>query len=156
VTGQKNAAASDSLVFVDAFDVSLSPSVPPVTRLQQTDPATAYTGPWSPGTGLDLWSGGTVTFSGTAGAQATFAFTGTAVRWIGERSFSGGIARILLDGVEVAQVDTFAPVQEEFQAAMFSATGLVNTSHTLTIEATGLKHPSSFDTWIVVDAFDIY
>jgi hypothetical protein len=156
VTGQKNAASSDSLVIVDAFDISLSPSVPAVTRLQQTDPAATYAGSWSPATGLDLWSGETVTFSAAAGAQATLTFTGTAVRWIGQRSFSGGIARVLLDGVEVAQVDTFAPVEEEFQAAMFTATGLANTSHTLTIEGTGLKNPSSFNTWIIVDAFDIY
>jgi hypothetical protein len=156
VTGQKNAASSDSLVIVDAFDISLSPSVPAVTRLQQTDPAATYAGSWSPATGLDLWSGETVTFSAAAGAQATLTFTGTAVRWIGQRSFSGGIARVLLDGVEVAQVDTFAPVEEEFQAAMFTAMGLANTSHTLTIEGTGLKNPSSFNTWIIVDAFDIY
>jgi hypothetical protein len=78
------------------------------------------------------------------------------VRWIGYRTFYGGIARVLLDGVEVAQVDTFAPVEEEFQAVMYAATGLPGTSHTLTIENTGLKNAAAQNTWVTVDAFDVY
>jgi len=62
----------------------------------------------------------------------------------------------LLDGVEVAQVDTFAPLQEEYQAAMFSATGLAAGSHTLTIAVTGAKNAASTGAVIVVDAFDIF
>jgi hypothetical protein len=62
----------------------------------------------------------------------------------------------LLDGVEVAQVDTFPQFQEEFQAVMFSTTGLADTSHTLTIEATGQKNASASDAWVIVDAFDIH
>jgi hypothetical protein len=154
-TGLRNAASIDSLIIVDAFDLTLSSSAPAITRYQQTDPATTYSSTWSQGTGLDLWSGETVAFSGTAGAGASFTFTGTAVRWIGQRAFNGGIARVLLDGVEVAQVDTFARIQEEFQAAMFSATGLTDASHTLRIEATGLKNALAQDAGIFVDAFDI-
>ena len=85
-----------------------------------------------------------------------FSFTGPAVRWIGYRTFYGGIARVLLDGVEVAQVDTFAPLEEEFQAVMYAATGLPGTSHTLTIVNTGLKNAAAQNTWVTVDAFDVY
>jgi len=88
--------------------------------------------------------------------DVTFSFTGSAVRWIGYRTFYGGIARVLLDGVEVAQVDTFAPVEEEYQAVMYAATGLPGTSHTLTIENTGLKDAAAQNTWVTVDAFDVY
>jgi hypothetical protein len=56
----------------------------------------------------------------------------------------------------VAQVDTFAPVQEEFQASMFAATGLAAGTHTLAIEATGQKNSASHNTWVIVDAFDVY
>src|SRR5207245_3431406 len=115
----------------------------------------AYTGTWTGGP-FSFWSGESASLSATAGARATFTFTGKGVRWIGQRAFNGGIARVLLDGVQVAQVDTFAPVQEEFQANMYSVTGLASTSHTLIIEATDQKNPSSQGTWIFVDAFDVY
>jgi hypothetical protein len=154
-TGLRNPSSIDSLVIVDAFDVALSPSAPPTTRVQETDPSTTYTAGWTQGTRFNFWSGETAAFSATAGARATFTFTGTAVRWIGQRAMNGGIARVLLDGVQVAQVDTFAPVQEEFQAVVYSATGLPSTSHTLAIEVTGTQNPSSQGAFIYVDAFDI-
>jgi YD repeat-containing protein len=155
-TGTRNPASTDSLVVVDAFDLTLSSSAPPITRFQETAPATTYTGAWTQGSRLDLWSGETAAYSGTAGVQATFTFTGTGVRWIGQTAFTGGIARVLLDGVEVAQVDTFAPVEEEYQAALFSTTGLPGASHTLTIQATGLKNALAQGAFIFVDAFDIH
>jgi hypothetical protein len=74
---------------------------------------------------------------------------------VGQRLFDGGIARVYIDGVLIADVDTWAPLQEEFQAAMFVATGLSPGSHTLRIEVTGTKNPSSPATRIVVDAFDV-
>jgi hypothetical protein len=92
------------------------------------------------------------------GARATFTFTGTSVRWIGERGFSTGVARVLLDGAFVAQVDTHSPLQEEYQAALFSATGLTPGSHTLTIEVVGRNNEPSGATVdrVVLDAFDVY
>jgi hypothetical protein len=154
-TGRSNPSSIDSLIIVDAFDVTLSSSAPPVTRFQESSPSVTYAGTWSQGVAFNFWSGETAALSGAAGAQARFAFTGTAVRWIGTRSFDGGIANVLLDGVQVAQVDTYASVQEEHQAVMYSATGLANSSHTLTIVGTGQKNPLSHNTWIIVDAFDI-
>ena len=157
VTGQRSASSIDSFIVVDAFDLTLSSSAPPIRRFQETDPSTTYSGGgWTQGTNFHFWSGEAAAYSGTAGARATFTFTGTAVRWVGQRGFNTGIARVWLDGVQVAEIDTFAPVQEEFQAALFSATGLADTSHTLTIEATGQKNASAFETWVIVDAFDIY
>jgi hypothetical protein len=64
------------------------------------------------------------------------------------------MARVLLDGVLVAEVDTYKTT-EEIQAKVFSATGLAAGNHTLTIEVTGLKNAASTDTYIVVDAFDV-
>ena len=156
VTGQRNVAAIDSLVVVDAFDVSLPSSAPQFTRFQQTDASTTYSGSWTQVTGLTYWTGETAAISGGAGAAAAFTFNGTAVRWIGQYSFNGGIARVLLDGVQVALVDTFAPNQEEFHAPMYSTTGLASGGHTLTIEATGQKAPASQNIWVIVDAFEIY
>ena len=54
----------------------------------------------------------------------------------------------------VGDVDTYAPAAQ-FRAVVFSRAGLAPGSHTLTIEATGLKNPASTDVFIVVDRFDV-
>jgi hypothetical protein len=156
VTGLKNPASIDPWIVVDAFDVTVSPGAPAVTRVQEREPSVGFTTGWTHGTRLNLWSGEFAAFSATAGERATFTFTGTAVRWIGQRAFSGGIARVFLDGMQVAEIDTYAPLQEEFQAAMFTASGLPNATHTLMIEVTGLQNPASQGAFVVVDAFDVY
>ena len=154
-SGQRNPSSIDSLIFVDAFDVTLSASLPTIARVQEIDPAVAYTDSWTEGTTLDLWTSEHAAYSMTTGARATFTFTGTAVRWIGQRAFAGGIAHVYLDGVQQADVDTFAPIQEEFQAVMFTATGLAAGQHTLAIEVSGNKNPASQNVMVVVDAFDV-
>jgi hypothetical protein len=154
VTGTKHASSSGTLVVVDAFDVQLPAGSPRVSRFQESD-AEYPAGPWSPSTRNFLDSGGFVNHSVTAGARVEFAFTGTSIRWVGQRRRDTGIARVYLDGVLVADVDTFAALQDEYQAGLFSRTGLANQAHTLAIEVTGLKNPQSSGALIVVDAFDV-
>jgi hypothetical protein len=158
VTGQKNPSATGSFVVVDAFDVTLLSPAPPVSRFQQTDPSVAYTpaGSWTQSGQNSLDSGQTVAFSTTAGAQAEFTFTGTSIRLLGHRRRDGGIARVLVDGAFVADIDTFVPVQDEFQSAIFSRTGLAPGTHRVTIVVTGLKNAASAGTLIVLDAFEVY
>src|SRR5438477_11821649 len=64
------------------------------------------------------------------------------------------MARISLDGVFLSEVDTYSKT-EEIRVPMFAATGLTNTSHTLTIEVTGRQNASATGAFIVVDAFDV-
>jgi hypothetical protein len=160
VTGQRNSLvpadcgpANCNAVVVDAFDVGPSVS-PPVEgqRSEETSPAVGYTGGWTQGDMTRAWSGGTAAVSTTVGAQATFTFTGTSVRWIGLRGPQTGIARIFLDGAFQAEVDTYATT--EFQAGVFSATDLAPAGHTLKIEVAG-KNPAATSNLIVVDAFDV-
>jgi hypothetical protein len=171
VTGSKNGASTGTFVFVDAFDVVLPQPAPVVTRIQQTDAAVAYTTPpgtagWTQSNPNLFFSGRTVALATDAGARATFTFTGTSVRWIGQRRRDSGIARVYLNGALVGVVDTYSTVQDEFQAAMFSASGLGPGTHTLTIEATGTKHggpdcspgpapPCSSGYMVIVDAFEV-
>ena len=131
---------------------------PPVTRFQQNEPSVAYTPAtdWTTSSPSNLFSGRTVAFSATAAAQAEFTFTGTSIRWIGERLRDTGIARVLVDGVFVADVDTFADLQDEYQAVVFSRTGLAPGQHRLTIVVTGTKNPASAATTIYIDAFEVY
>jgi hypothetical protein len=152
VTGTKNAASTDTLIEVDAFEVTTLG-----TRFQEEDPAVAYSGWWIHGNPNRSWSEGTISESNVSGARATFTFTGTSVSWIGCRKFSTGIANVYLDGVFVTEIDTFKPAPiEGYQNTIFTASGLAPGTHTLTIEATGRMNPSSGCCgWIVLDAFDV-
>jgi hypothetical protein len=128
------------------------PSVP-VTRHEETE---ATFGPgWvqrNPNDWL-AWSGASAMMSNTPGAQATFAFSGTSVTWIG---FAGaaGIARVLVDGNFVSDVDLFAR-RDENMSRVFTVNGLTSGSHVLTIEVTGNQNPDSAANTVVVDAFDV-
>jgi hypothetical protein len=160
VTGEKNPAATSAFVIVDAFDVGLPAAAPNVTRVQESDSSITYAGTndWPLAGFSTLLSGENARWSTTAGTRATFTFSGTSVRWLGERGFDTGVARISLDGSFVAQVDTRTPLQEEYQAALFSATGLTPGSHTLTIDVIGGNNepPGTAVGRVVVDAFEVY
>jgi hypothetical protein len=149
VTGQKNPASSSTLIVVDAFDVP----GPAVTHLQETDPDITYSAGWVPDS-TRAWSAGAATLTATAGSQATFPFTGTAVTWIGARGTQCGIARVFLDGTLVATVDAYSP-REQIQAALFTATGLADAPHTLTISSTGAQNPAALGNLVVIDAFEV-
>src|SRR5437660_7509940 len=118
-TGVKNPASSGTLVVVDAFDV-----MRPGTRFEETEPAVSYTGSWIQGNLNRAWSMGTIAEANASGARATFTFTGTSVSWIGCRKFTTGIANVYLDGVFVAEIDTFASPTEDYQHTIYKATGL--------------------------------
>lgn len=167
VTGQQNAAATGALIIVDAFDVPGAT----ISRLQETDPSVAHSPDWvqdnpvvtvipgfttgrTQGSSLRAWSAGAALLSTTPGAQVTFPFTGTGIDWIGARGTQSGIARVSLDGAFVTEVDLYSPT-EQIQAPVFTATGLADASHTLTIEGTGRQNAASQNALIVVDGFDV-
>jgi len=155
VTGLKNPASSDSIVLADAFDVAPA-SAPGVftsgNRSEEISASVGYTAGWAEADRTMAWSGGTAATSTTAGAQATFTFAGTSVNWIGLRGPSAGIARVYIDGAFRADVDLYEPTP--LQAVVFSASQLENTSHTMTIEVTGLHNAASAGALVAVDAFD--
>jgi len=163
VANHKNPDALSNLVLVDAFDVP----APVVSHLQETDPDVSFTGVWAQADSNIAWSGGGVftapdppvggaRVSETNGAKATLTFRGTAISWSGARRPNTGIARVYLDGVvaNTTEVDTYSPTHR-IQDIVFTATGLADASHTLTIEATGRKNDLSTGAQIVVDAFDV-
>jgi hypothetical protein len=157
-TGTKNPAAATTRVYIDTFDVTLPNPAPHVTRVQDSDAAIAYSAGWSaPGTS-SLWSGANAKESKTVGAQATLTFSGTSIRWLGERGFATGLARVSIDGQFVAVVDTRTPFQEKYQEPVFIATGLAPGTHTLTIEIVGRNNeaPGSIVERVVIDAFEVY
>jgi len=161
VTGDRNPGSQGSVVVVDAFVVP----APVVSHLQETDPDVAFTGVWAQADDRFGWSGGGLAtvpdppvggarVSESSGAKATLTFTGTAVNWMGFRGRDGGIARVQVDGGPAITVDTYSPA-DKVQAVVFTATGLADVTHTLTIEALGTKSAASTGRKIVVDAFDV-
>ena len=151
VTGNRNSAASDALVHLDAFDVTT-----PGTRVEEGAPSIVYSGSWTYGNRNRPWSEGSSNTSFDPGARATFTFTGRSVSWLGCAKVTTGIARVYLDGVFVREVDTYHPwPTEDYQHVLFNASGLAPGTHTLAIEATGRKNPAASSAYVVVDAFDV-
>ena len=147
--------------YLDVYLIDLSSSAPafagsqaPVaTRAEQDNEAVKYGGPWHTNT-YPAHSGGSAVLAMDPGAQASFTFTGTAVSWIGYRDQWSGIARVYVDGVPKATVDTYASTAQS-QVVLFSTSGLGPGTHTLTIEATGTHNAASGGSWIWIDAFDV-
>jgi len=151
VTGRKHPEATLNNIVVDAFEVP----APPVSRLQDTDPAVAYTAGWTGGDLSKPWSDGSATVSTGAGARATLTFGGTEIRWLGLRDVGTGIARVYLDGTSVGMIDTYA-AQPRVQDTIYIARDLAEgVPHTLAIEASGLKNAASTGTSIFIDAFEV-
>jgi hypothetical protein len=161
VTGDRNPSSGGMFIVVDAFEVTGDGGAPPpppsttVTRFQETHPSIQYSPEWLHGRTSRQWSGGTASATAVGGQRATFTFTGPSVSWIGFKSREAGIARVSLDGIVRAEaLDLYSPT-EEVRLPVFTATGLGNTTHTLTIEVTGTKNPAAINFFIVVDAFDV-
>ncbi|MBW8863233.1 MAG: hypothetical protein JF601_12840, partial [Acidobacteria bacterium] len=159
VTGRANHNATSNVVVVDAFDVQGQI----VSHVQQTNPEVTFSAGWTEAYG-GPWSGGGVSnppeptqgakMTATVGERATLAFRGTSVSWIGYRGPDAGIARVQVDGGAPVEVDTFSPAAK-VQEVVFTATGLADSNHTLTIEATGRRNDQSTSPLIYVDAFDV-
>jgi hypothetical protein len=148
------------LIVVGSTGTTPPPSPPPsptptttVVRYEQNNPAVKYTGTWYPNSGA-FNSGGSATMAMDALSQAKFTFTGTGVKWIGYRDQWSGIAKVYVDGVLKATIDTYS-ASAEAQASEYSVSGLSNAAHTLTIVVTGQHDSESSEDWVWVDAFDV-
>ena len=128
-------------------DASARPSpVPSATPAPKPDPAPKrtkrqyserskainYRGSWG-NASHGGYVGGNVRWSKTAGATATFTFTGSSVRWVGPMGSTRGRALVLIDGRAVARVDmgrsTFVA-----RAVLFTHTFRASGHHKLTIK----------------------
>lgn len=74
--------------------------------------------------------------------------------WVGYRGPDAGIATGQVDGGAASEVDLYSPTAK-YQPVVFTASGLGDTNHTLTIQATGRRNPASSAARVVVDAFDV-
>jgi hypothetical protein len=159
VTGRAHPQATSNAVVVDAFDVQGLV----VSHVQQTNPEVSFSAGWQEAYGFP-WSAGGISnppeptqgakMTATVGETATLAFHGTSVSWIGYRGPDAGIASVQVDGGAPVEVDTFSPAAK-VQEVVFTASGLADSPHTLTIQATGRRNDQSTSPLIFVDAFDV-
>jgi hypothetical protein len=161
VTGQANAEASSSWIWIDAFEYVAGTGgsggdggggTPPSgwTRLEQNDSSIAYSGEWYPNSNPNE-SGGTAVLA--LSGSATFSFSGTGARWIGFSDPWSGIASVYVDGSLQAAVDTYS-AGSEYQAIQYTVSGLAPGNHTLKIEATGQRNGQALASWIWIDAVE--
>jgi hypothetical protein len=94
--------------------------------------------------------GGNVTWSTSAGATATFTFTGSSVSWIGPLGPTRGLALVLVDGRAVARVNLW---RSSFvaRAVLFKRTFRDTGRHTVTIKV--LSSPGH--AYVAIDALTV-
>lgn len=132
---------------VDASSVDASQAA--VGSVENTSSSISYSGAWrSMSSGSD--SGGSSSYLNSSGS-ASFAFTGTAVRWVSRVTPSSGIASVYIDGSKVADVDRYSSTTA-YQKVVFQRTGLSNSSHTLKIQWSGKANPASSGTSVMIDS----
>ena len=161
VTGRQDSQAQGNFVVVDAFDIQPGTTV---SHWQETNPGLQFGGGWTKssiaypfsGTGVSNVPELPVSAQETqsAGATVTVPFRGTAISWIGYRGPDAGIATVRIDSGAASEVDLYSPIAT-FQPVVFTAKGLADTNHALTITATGRKNAASSAARVVVDAFDV-
>lgn len=143
------------------FGVVEPPVIPPVdppldleiVRVNNDDERVIYYQNWTYDNSTSSMHNGDQHFSDITGAYAEFTFTGTEISWIGAKSTNLGIAKVYIDGVEVAQVNQYGSsllVQE----VLFSKNDLPYGEHTIKIEVAGTSIAPSAGNYVTIDAFE--
>jgi hypothetical protein len=126
-----------------------------------------YSGTWYPQSNPYSQPGyqSTWTIGQTAGDSATFDFTGTSIKWIGDTQFNMGMADVYVDGQLAAHdVDLYSPLNDptgsppqggHYQQVLFSKDGLAAGQHTVKVVVTGDHNPLAGGTWVNIDAFAV-
>jgi Tol biopolymer transport system component len=157
-TGTRNSRSKGTLVSVDAVDVlgTLTPAplpTPVTVTYQQTDPRLGYLGTWSSSTS-GYASGGSFYFTGQPGSSVTACFQGTSIVVLAKTGPQYGLAKISLDGGAKKTVDFYSSYAR-FQQPVYTASGLANGNHTLSIEWTGWKRAAAVGNYVDLDAIRV-
>ena len=150
-TGSRNASSTGTFIGLDALDVV---GVTTVLRHDDADARLAYEGAWTRHSDANMAAGG-YQYASSAGQAVNVAFTGTRLDWITSVSTNNGIARVILDGSAPVEVDLYSPTFK-YKQTVWSTGQISDGPHTLRIEYTGSKNASSTNTFVGLDALDLY
>jgi len=90
--------------------------------------------------------GGSTHASSVQGSFATIPFNGTAIVYYGDTNTDHGVAQVTLDGNTIGELVNSTTSIYARDVALWTRTGLANTSHTLTI-----THAGPQGSWITLD-----
>ena len=157
-TGNRNNASSGINIAIDRADVtqSAAPS-PTIVDGNITGPGNGqftYDSSWGLTTGVPDMYAGTANWSHSAGATATFHFTGTQVALHAVRDVDQGIMTVAVDGGSPTTVDNYTATRNASGIVWTSPT-LATGSHTLTVINTGNRNNASSGINIAIDRADI-
>ncbi len=124
------------------------------TWFEDDDPTIVYSPEWTRYDHPAL-SDGHLTASGYSGAAATFAleaFYGTRLRWHLAEGPMAGKANVYFDDAYVATLDLYHPWR---RLTTIESPNLPPGEHTVAIEVSGGKNPSSTNYFVDIDAFEV-
>jgi len=136
------------------IEADKSASFDVVTRYDDTVEGLGYSGTWFAATHPTNFIEGSIRTARNTGTGVTFEFTGTGYDWIAAKGPSYGIASVTLDDGDPEPVDLYNSAFV-YKTKAWGARDLADTTHTVTIEFTGDKNPSSTGTQILLDAIDV-
>ena len=116
---------------------------------QETSASLSWSGTWSKGASAS-YSGRADRFAKAAGASVTYRFTGRAIGWVTTLGPDRGAAKVYVDGVLVATVDTHA-TGLAFRRVAFAESWSTSGFHTLRIVVAGSAGHARVD----VDALEV-
>jgi len=136
--------------------VTVKVPTPPATavRIEEVESAWRYSGKWLLNCSAPHSKAWAMTTQ-EPGSRAILTFEGTRVTWIAYRDDWAGIARVYIDDVFQAEIDTHVVDAYLKQVVLFTSAALTAGPHTFTVEATGSKASESHATWVWVDAADV-
>jgi hypothetical protein len=141
VLGMGSAAASDTLVAIDAFEVG-------GTRIGTPDLELAWGTVRAPNA-----SAGSMVVSDGKRASLTLTFRGTGIAWSTVRGPDQGRAAVYVDGTLVRTVDNFA--SEPTFGVVRAVSGLAEGLHELRIVVLGEARPKAHGALVSIDRFSI-
>ncbi len=125
----------------------------PVIRVEDDDPGLTYVGSWE-----SKWmpnaSGHSYRTARQPGSTVSVTFEGDSVTLIGRYGPDRGRARISIDGVAVAEVDSYGP-ERSAQQPLWTSGALPAGMHLVTVEALEVQNPASTGKSFVFDAFEL-
>jgi len=125
-----------------------------LARTEQTDARITYRGSWTTTSNASHSAGTVGRTSGPAPAAAYATFRGTSVDLIAQKASSFGIAEVSLDGAAPVDVDLYS-ASTAYKTVAWSAVGLADTTHTVSVTYSGRKNAASSGTTIDLDAIDV-
>lgn len=104
---------------------------PAFTVVNDRDPLLVYTGDWHDDSNT-AFQGGTARYTNSADASVSLTFTGTAVRWFGQKDVNFGTANVFIDDELVGTVNAEGPLA--VGQLLFEESGLAAGEHTIRVE----------------------